>query len=253
MRIVRNIGQYFYPQKQTKMMNEGCACYVHYAIMNSLYDKGLISEGAMMEFIDYHSRVVFQAEYDDQRYSGFNPYALGFAMMQDIHRICVDPTEEDHKWFPDIAGNNEPVETLKEAWAHYRDESFILQFLSPKVMRDMRMFMIDDLSSSPHLEVAAIHDDNGYRKVRRSLARMHDISVREPDMQVVDVDIRGNRQLYIQHTEHEGIRLEKSEAEMTLGYIGQLWGYGVTLQAVDYESGEILHEVNYTPDDLVGN
>jgi stage V sporulation protein R len=116
----------------------------------------------------------------------------------------------------------------------------------------MRMFLIDDLSSSPHLEVAAIHDDNGYRKVRRALARMHDISVREPDMQVVDVDLRGNRQLYIQHTEHDGIRLEKSEAEMTLGYIGQLWGYGVTLQAVDNETGEILHEMNFTPEDLMG-
>lgn len=250
LRIVRNIGQYFYPQKQTKVMNEGCACYVHYHIMNHLYDKGLISEGAMMEFIDSHSRVVFQAEYDDPRYSGFNPYALGFAMMQDIHRICVDPTDEDRQWFPDIAGNGKPVETLQDAWAHYRDESFILQFLSPKLMRDMRMFLIQDESTSPHLEVAAIHDDAGYRKVRRALARMHDISVREPDMQVVDVDLRGNRQLYIQHTEHDGIRLEKGDAEMTLGYIGQLWGYGVTLQAVDNESGEILHEMHYKPDDF---
>lgn len=250
IRIVRNIGQYFYPQKQTKMMNEGCACYVHYAIMNRLFDKGLISEGAMMEFIDYHSRVVFQAEYDDERYSGFNPYALGFAMMQDIHRICENPTEEDRDWFPDIAGNGKPVETLKEAWANFRDESFILQYLSPKVMRDMRMFMIRDHNTSPHLEVEAIHDDNGYRRVRRSLARMHDVSVREPDIQVVDVDIHGNRQLYIQHTEHDGVQLERSEAQMTLGYIGQLWGYGVTLQAVDNDTGEILREMNFTPDEL---
>ena len=79
---------------------------------------------------------------------------------------------------------------------------------------------------------------------------MHDVSVREPDMQIVDVDIRGNRQLYVQHTEHEGIRLEKAEAEMTLGYIGQLWGYGVTRQAVDCDTGEILHDTNYAPDDL---
>ncbi|MDP2697382.1 SpoVR family protein [Thalassospira sp.] len=249
VRIVRNIGQYFYPQKQTKVMNEGCACYVHYHIMNALYDRGQITEGAMMEFIDYHSRVVFQADFDDRRYSGFNPYALGFAMMQDIHRICVDPTDEDRHWFPDMAGNNRPYDTLKDAWAHYRDESFILQYLSPKLMRDMKMFMIDDAASSPHLEVAAIHDDAGYRKVRRTLARMHDISVREPDLQVVDVDLNGNRQLIIQHTQHDGIRLEKSEAEMTLGYIGRLWGYGVTLQAVDNESGEILHEMHYQPDD----
>ncbi len=30
IRIVRLIAQYFYPQRQTKMMNEGCATYVHH-------------------------------------------------------------------------------------------------------------------------------------------------------------------------------------------------------------------------------
>src|SRR5208337_2279624 len=46
LRIVRNVAQYFYPQRQTKVMNEGCATFVHYTIVNRLYDKGLISEGA---------------------------------------------------------------------------------------------------------------------------------------------------------------------------------------------------------------
>ncbi len=30
LRIVRNLAQYFYPQRQTKVMNEGCATFVHY-------------------------------------------------------------------------------------------------------------------------------------------------------------------------------------------------------------------------------
>jgi spore cortex formation protein SpoVR/YcgB (stage V sporulation) len=34
------------------------------------------------------------------------PYALGFAMFQDIKRICQSPTEEDRYWFPDIAGSD---------------------------------------------------------------------------------------------------------------------------------------------------
>ena len=34
LRIVRLLSQYFYPQRQTKMMNEGCATFVHYEIMN---------------------------------------------------------------------------------------------------------------------------------------------------------------------------------------------------------------------------
>ena len=38
--IVRNVAQYFYPQRQTKVMNEGCATFVHHYITNELYDQG---------------------------------------------------------------------------------------------------------------------------------------------------------------------------------------------------------------------
>ncbi len=55
-------------------MNEGCATYVHHRIMNRLYDKGLLSEGNIMEFLHSHSNVVFQPGFDDPRFSGINPY-----------------------------------------------------------------------------------------------------------------------------------------------------------------------------------
>ncbi|MBI2030692.1 SpoVR family protein, partial [Candidatus Kaiserbacteria bacterium] len=45
LRIVRNVAQYFYPQIQTQVMNEGCATYVHYRIMRRLHEKGQISDG----------------------------------------------------------------------------------------------------------------------------------------------------------------------------------------------------------------
>jgi spore cortex formation protein SpoVR/YcgB (stage V sporulation) len=109
IRIVRNVSQYFYPQKQLQMMNEGCATFCHYEIMNRLHDKGLITEGAMLEFLHSHSSVVFQPGFDDPRFSGLNPYALGFAMMSDIKRICEDPKDEDREYFPEIAGCGDPT------------------------------------------------------------------------------------------------------------------------------------------------
>ena len=73
LRIVRIIAQYFYPQSQTKVMNEGCATYTHYEIMNRLHEKGLLTDGAMVEFLPSHTNVVFQPEFDDPRYSGHQP------------------------------------------------------------------------------------------------------------------------------------------------------------------------------------
>src|SRR5215813_3901455 len=133
LRIVRLINQYFYPQRQTKLMNEGCATFTHHRIMNRLHETGQIDDGSYLEFLHSHTSVVMQPDFDDRRFSGINPYALGFAMMQDIERIALTPTDEDRLWFPDIAGNGDAYGTLREIWANFRDESVISQYLSPHV------------------------------------------------------------------------------------------------------------------------
>ncbi|RVB27898.1 SpoVR family protein, partial [Mesorhizobium sp. M7A.F.Ca.CA.001.07.2.1] len=161
IRIVRVIAQYFYPQRQTQVMNEGCATFVHYTLMNMLFDRGQISEGAMLEILRNHSNVVFQPAFDDPRFSGINPYALGLDMMQDIQRISTKPTAEDRDWFPDIAGQGNWREVLLDAWAEHRDESFIRQYLSPALIRKWRFFLLGDTADQPHCLVASIHDERG--------------------------------------------------------------------------------------------
>ncbi|EME67603.1 SpoVR family protein [Paramagnetospirillum caucaseum] len=235
IRIVRKISQYFYPQKQTKMMNEGCATFTHYTIVNRLHEMGMLSDGAMLEILHSHTGVVFQPDFDDRRYSGINPYALGFAMMNDIKRMCESPTDEDREWFPDFAGNNDPYGTLRQAWADYRDESFILQYLSPALIRKMRLFKIHDESDSPHMDVAAIHNERGYRHVRKALARNYDIAHLEPDIQIVDVDLAGDRRLILHHFVENGMLLDEGETIRVLRHIANLWGYEVRL--LEIESG----------------
>ena len=88
VRIVRKIAQYFYPQRQTQVMNEGWATFWHYTILNQIYDEGLVTDGFIIEFLQSHTNVVYQPAFDSSYYSGINPYALGFAMMSDIRRIC---------------------------------------------------------------------------------------------------------------------------------------------------------------------
>ncbi len=77
VRIVRKVSQYFYPQKQTQVMNEGWATFWHYTILNHLYDEGLLSDKFMLEFLHSHTSVVAQPPYNSRYFSGINPYALG--------------------------------------------------------------------------------------------------------------------------------------------------------------------------------
>ena len=244
LRIVRNIAQYFYPQKQTKVMNEGCATFVHHYIMNKLYDDGLLTDGAMLEILHSHSNVVFQPDFDDPRYGGINPYALGLAMMEDIKRICVEPTDEDRTWFPEIAGCGDWRGTLRHAWANYRDESFIQQYLSPNLIRKLKLFLCVDDAGESHVDVASIHDERGYKEVRLALARTYDLGLIEPDVQVVSVDLEGDRHLKLQHTVHEGVHLAERGRDGVIAHVRRLWGYDVTLVGVDKITGETLYETS---------
>jgi stage V sporulation protein R len=231
VRIVRKIAQYFYPQRQTQVMNEGWATFWHYTLLNTLYDEGLLADGFMMEWLQSHTNVIFQPPVGHPAYSGINPYALGFAMFSDLKRICEQPTEEDRRWFPDIAGSPW-LPTLDYAMRNFKDESFIGQFLSPKVMRDFRLFAIRDDEDEPELEVSAIHDDSGYRALRESLSRQYDLNHREPNIQVWSVNLRGDRSLTLRHTQHHNRPLHDSAQEV-LKHVARLWGFDVHLDSVD--------------------
>ncbi|GGC08843.1 SpoVR family protein [Novosphingobium endophyticum] len=247
LRIVRLIAQYFYPQRQTKVMNEGCAVWCHYRILERLHKTGQISDGAFMEFLHSHSNVLYQPVYDSGHYGGHNPYALGFGIMQDIERICIDPTEEDRLWFPEFAGGNEPVEVLKNAWANYRDESFVAQFLSPHLIRKWRLFKLDDNESEDEVRVAAIHDEQGYREIRRTLARHHDVAWQDPDIQIVDVDFDSDRKLLLEHSVRDKVLLEPDDAERVLQHLADLWGYEVILTEVSGADRKSLNTYTIEP------
>ena len=176
VRIVRKIAQYFYPQRQTQVMNEGWATFWHHLLLNTLYDEGHLTDGVMIEWLKSHTNVIFQPPVGHRAYSGLNPYALGFAMYTDIRRICENPTDEDRDWFPNLAGTPW-LPALHHAMRNFKDESFIGQYLSPKVIRDLRLFAILDDEHQEHLRVSAIHDTQGYREVREALSRQYDLAV----------------------------------------------------------------------------
>lgn len=228
VRIVRKISQYFYPQKQTQVMNEGWATFWHYTITQQLYDEGLITDSFMMEVLHNHTNVVYQPAYNSPHYSGINPYALGFAMFVDLRRICEHPSAEDKVWFPEFAGSNW-LETLHFAMENFKDESFISQFLSPKVMRDLRLFGVSDDETQSFLKISAIHDEAGYQRLRKQLSDQYNLANLEPNIQVYNVDFKGDRSLTLRYVAHNRIPLADSSHEV-LKHVHRLWGFDVVLE-----------------------
>jgi stage V sporulation protein R len=230
VRIVRKVAQYFYPQRQSQVMNEGWATFWHHKLLNTMYDDGHLSNGVMLEWLTSHTNVIYQPPVGHRAYTGINPYALGFAMYSDIVRICTAPTAEDKAWFPDIAGAPW-LPTLDHAMRNFKDESFIGQFLSPKLMRDFRMFAVHDDEALSELLIGDIHDDAGYHHLRQSLSKQYDLGTREPNIQVWSVNRRGDRTLTLRHTQYQNRPLGESTQEM-LRHVARLWGFAVELDSV---------------------
>jgi stage V sporulation protein R len=233
VRIVRKVAQYFYPQRLTKVANEGAATFWHYTLLHELYDSGEVDDGFMLEWLANHSDVVAQPPFDSKHYRGINPYALGFAIYRDIRRICEQPADEDREWFPQLAG--QPwVESIQFAMANFKDDSLIEQYLSPKVMRDMRLFLLHDSAEDrSKYDVTAIHNEHGYRLLRQALAAQYRLEAHTPQISVARANDDTDRALLLHHRVLGGRLLEAESVGAVLAHVKELWGFDVVLEEID--------------------
>lgn len=240
LRIVRNLAQYFYPQGQTQVMNEGCATFTHKYIMEELRRRGRLDDATMFEFYQSHAGVVKQYEYRELKkvqgispFASINPYYLGWKMCEDIRRVATNPTAEDRKWFSRSRSNESWVgkdnwrQVLLDAWQGYRDESFIRQFLTPKLIRDMRLFSVRQ--GEDYYMVEHIHREGDYEDICEALAENYEYMRRMPDIQVTGCNMKKDRLLTLTHFKVEGQELDAKSAAEVKNYIELLWGYPVDL------------------------
>jgi spore cortex formation protein SpoVR/YcgB (stage V sporulation) len=175
-----------------------------------------------------------------------NPYALGYAMYQDIERICDNPTDEDREWFKHFAGQGDSIGMIKHAMASSTDETFTQQYLSPAVMRKFAFFEIEDVNKNSYIEVLAVHDKHGFRKIRDQLAQDYRFSGMVPDIRVHDLQDT-DQCLILRHKSWDGKRLEPESMTMILEHMHRQRGYPVVVESVN-EQGEIVDTLSSPPD-----
>jgi stage V sporulation protein R len=203
--IVHEEAQYFIPQIETKIMNEGWACTWHREILNSLD----LPQDVYMEFLVRHNQVVARHP------GGVNPYHLGLAVWDDIRRRCEENGED---W----------KQKLFEIREVERDVSFLRRFLTEELMRELDLFEYAPRGNK--LVVTKVADEDSWREVKNTLLRQIGMGS-TPVIKVVDADYGGNRTLFLRHF-HDGRDLQLGYAEKTLGYLHQLWGRRVVLETV---------------------
>jgi len=214
--MVHEEAQYFIPQIETKIMNEGWATYWHKRILDSID----LPQGFQLEFIVRHNQVVRPFP------GGLNPYHLGLRIWEDIYRRYENPTREEALDLgPTHPSGNEKLFEVRET---DRDVSFLRRHLTENLIRELSLFEYE--AKGEDLVISHVSDEEGWRQVKETLLKNVGMG-NVPVIKVEDADFGQNRTLYLVHS-HDGRDLQLEYAEKTLSYVYRLWQREIALETI---------------------
>ncbi|SFB30547.1 stage V sporulation protein R [Lentibacillus halodurans] len=209
--MMREEMLYFWPQLETKIMNEGWASYWHQRILREM---DLTSDEAV-EFASLNANVVQPSQ---QR---INPYYLGLKIYEDIEKRYNNPTEEMLMMGVEPNTGKEKVFEVREIES---DLSFIRNYLTKDLVSQEDMYLFEKQGRDYTIT------DKDYENVRDQLVSMR-VNGGFPYITVENGDYMRNGELYLKHG-YEGTELDLHYLENVLPYIYQLWGRKVHLETV---------------------
>lgn len=209
--MMREEMLYFWPQLETKIMNEGWASYWHQRILREMD----LTSGEALEFAKLNAGVVQPSR------TSINPYYLGLKIFEDIEERYNNPTEEMKKRGVEPNSGREKMFEVREIES---DISFLRNYLTKDLVfrEDMYLFQ----KQGKDYKVV----DKKWENVRDQLVNMR-VNGGFPFLTVNDGDYLKNGELYVKHS-FEGIELDLKYLEKVLPYIQQLWGRTVHIETV---------------------
>jgi stage V sporulation protein R len=232
LEIVREEAYYFAPQRQTKIMNEGWASYVHSHIMTN----HALEPNELIDYADHHAGTMATQP------GRLNPYKLGLELYRDIedrwNRGAFGPEYDDcqdlearSKWDRGLGIGREKLFEVRRI---YNDIGFIETFLTEEFAREYKMFTFDYNKSRQTYEIASREFDQVKQILLFQLTNFG-----QPIIDVVDSNFDNRGELYLVHR-HEGIDLDIPYAEETLSNLHTIWGRPVHLEGVVKGKGRVL-------------
>ncbi len=227
--MVRNEQQYFVPQMQTKIMNEGWAAYWHQKLMRQMFAMDKLTVEDMVNFARMHAGVVAPSR------NSINPYYIGSKIFEDINRkfegIPHHAGETEKNWLDEeidpksYIGN--PRYDIFKVREEYNDQRFLRDYLSDYLIPDLDLY-IYELKGQEWVVT-----EKDPEKIRNMIAEQM-VNFGRP---VINVPIDGadynkKRELYLKHSTEGEREINLAWADKTLRHIYAMWGKPVYLETV---------------------
>ncbi|MFJ7952035.1 SpoVR family protein [Lysinibacillus sp. NPDC096418] len=212
--MMREEMLYFWPQLETKIMNEGWASYWHQRIMRELK----LTTSETIEYAKLNAGVVQPSK------TSINPYYLGIKIFEDIEKRYDNPNEELIKLGIKPNSGREKMFEVREVES---DISFIRNYLTKDLVKQEDLYLFEKKGNEYKIS------DKDYENVRDQLVSMR-VNGGFPYIEVVNGDYLRNGELYLVHG-YEGMELDPHYLENVLKYIYQLWGRPVHVETYNEE------------------
>jgi stage V sporulation protein R len=210
--MLRDEMLYFWPQMETKIMNEGWASYWHQRILRELD----LNEEETIEYSKLNSSVVQPSQHS------LNPYYLGLKIFEDIEKHWDNPTPEEMKRHG--RQSSEGRRKIFEVREYESDTSFIRNYLNKELVDDLDLYIFE--KKGPEWKIT----DKSWEHIRDQLVYSR-VNGGFPYLVVDDGDYQRNGELYLSHA-FEGMELDLKYIEKTLPFVYQLWGKPIHLQTM---------------------
>ena len=222
--IVREESYYFAPQRQSKIMNEGWASFIHTRLMT----EKVLEPSELIDYADHHSGTV--AVHPGR----LNPYKIGLELFRDIedrwNRGAFGSEYEDcddmrarREWNQHLGLGRQKVFEVRKV---YNDVGFIDEFLTEEFARQYKLFTFDYNDSTNQYEISGREFEEIKRRLLFQLTNFG-----QPIIEVVDGNYENRGELYLVHR-YEGVDLDIPYAQGTLRNLYQLWKRPVHIETV---------------------
>ncbi|MEI7025931.1 SpoVR family protein [Paenibacillus sp. y28] len=212
MSMLREEMLYFWPQLETKIMNEGWASYWHQRIMRELD----LTVEETIEYAKLNSSVVVPSRHS------LNPYYLGLKIFEDIEKRWEKPSQADQERFGRTPGEGRAK--IFEVREFDSDLSFIRNYMTKQLVEELDLYVFE--KKGPEWKIT----DKSWENIRDQLVYSR-VNGGFPHIVVEDGDFHRNGDLYLKHY-YEGVELDLKYLEKTLPYVYQLWSKSIHLETV---------------------
>jgi stage V sporulation protein R len=230
--IVRDEAYYFYPQAQTKIMNEGWASYWHSTIMT----QKVLAPNEFIDYADHHSGTMATSG------GRLNPYKVGIELLRDVEERwnkgqfgpewddCDDETKK-RSWDRQLGLGRAKIFEIR---AVHNDITFLDTYLTPEFCARHKLFSFNYQQPTQNYVI----ESREFAQIKQRLL-FGLTNFGKPWIFVVNGNHRNRGELLLRH-EYNGVELKLSEARDTLANVQAIWGRPVFLETVKDDKPTLL-------------